>query len=418
MEASTLRKGRLERLLELAQAYRGWNRKDLAKALGRDPTKLVPGTGIPKLDLVVQLAGVLDWPVGDVVGYLWHVNGVAEKAASGVAETFETVDAAAREAHREGRYQDMADLARKAYELAQTPDQRALSCNRSIGAWDGMGRYTELVKAARLGLGEPGVSADIRRVIQANLAVGYYSLWSLVESRSIAQEMIDWYAAHPPESFRDRRTHGFALYVSGNSYRRLISIEPQRARELAGLASVHLEQARRRFIELAAERPDAEYLAGVANTCAGGLIETEVELGLRDPPSALAEYLKGLDRVGDDCDKLVGDWLESYGWWCIFGCNVALRHVSSERELQQHMAVFTNKADEIANRLDNWAMRERVFTMHYTRWERASGATGFQIPCVIDTEDVRIITGAMGRFPTFRETGWRILRSAQVVGGN
>ncbi len=120
----------------------------------------------------------------------------------------------------------------------------------------------------------------------------------------------------------------------------------------------------------------------------------------------------------DTSEAVVGDRLESYGWWCIFGCNIALRHLSNERDLQQHMAVLTNKADEIANQLDNWAMRERVFTMHYTRWERATGSTGFEIPCVIDTDDVRIITGTMGRFPTFRDTGWRILQSAQVVDGN
>ena len=71
MKATTVRRKRLERLLELAQAYKGWSRKELARTLGRDPTKLVPGTGIPKLDLVVELAGVLDWPVGDVAGFLW-----------------------------------------------------------------------------------------------------------------------------------------------------------------------------------------------------------------------------------------------------------------------------------------------------------------------------------------------------------
>jgi hypothetical protein len=168
---------------------------------------------------------------------------------------------------------------------------------------------------------------------------------------------------------------------------------------------------------LAAQLGDA-YLEGVANTCYGGLIETDVELGRRDAVDALGELMAGLDNVRDTTDLLAGDRLESYGWWCIFGCNIALRHVSDERSLQQYMAVLTNKADEIANRLDNWAMRERVFTMHYTRWERASGSTGFDIPCVIDSEDVRIITGTMGRFPTFRETGWRILHSAQVVDGN
>ena len=71
MNATTVRKKRLEQLLELAQAYKGWSRRELARALGRDPTKLVPGTGIPKLDFVVELAGVLDWPVGEVAGFLW-----------------------------------------------------------------------------------------------------------------------------------------------------------------------------------------------------------------------------------------------------------------------------------------------------------------------------------------------------------
>ena len=41
-------------------------RTELAAALGRDPTKLVPGSGNPKLDLVVHLAEALDWSIGDV----------------------------------------------------------------------------------------------------------------------------------------------------------------------------------------------------------------------------------------------------------------------------------------------------------------------------------------------------------------
>ena len=74
--------------------------------------------------------------------------------------------------------------------------------------------------------------------------------------------------------------------------------------------------------------------------------------------------------------------------------------------------------EQIADRLDNWSMRERVFTLQHTRWERAQSSTGFDIPCVIDTDDVRVIAGTMGRFPTFRDTGWRILQSAQIVDGN
>ena len=74
-----------------------------------------------------------------------------------------------------------------------------------------------------------------------------------------------------------------------------------------------------------------------------------------------------------------------------------------------------NTLDGGAERLDNWSIRERVFTMEHSRWERAVGCTGFDIPRVVDEEDVRIITGTMARFPTFHETGWRILRSARII---
>jgi hypothetical protein len=384
MDASSSRKRRLERLLGLAQAYRGWSRKELARALGRDPTKLVPGTGVPKLDLVVELARVLDWPVGDVVAYLWE--NVAEPA-NGEAKT------------------------------AKTGQQRAIACNRESGAWDGLGRYQEALEAVTRGLQETGVTADWRNMLQSNLANAYYTLWALVEARSISQDLIDRYEIEPPACKNDRMTHAFSHYVSGHTYRRLIGVEPDRARAFAERGRRDLEIGVERYRALASELDDESFL-GIANTCRGGIIEVDVELGRLRPVDALEELAAGLDAVSGSEHALFGDRLESYGWWCIFGCNIALRHLTDERTLQQYMAVFTNKADEIANSTDNWAMRERVFTMQYTRWERASGITGFDIPHVIDLDDVRVITGTMGRFPTFRETGWRILQSAQVVDGN
>ncbi|MHC4101167.1 MAG: hypothetical protein ACYTFF_12890 [Planctomycetota bacterium] len=194
-------------------------------------------------------------------------------------------------------------------------------------------------------------------------------------------------------------------------------MEPQRSRELAGSAIRDLQRGCDLYSALASEYDDPS-LAGIANTCYGGLLEAEVALGRRTAAEVLDELAVGLDRVRDVSEEPVGDLLESYGWWCVFGCNIALRHIDDERRLQQHMAVLTNKADEIADRLDNWSMRERVFTMQYVRWERAQSSTGFDIPCVIDTDDVRVIAGTMGRFPTFRDTGWRILQSAQIVDGN
>ena len=45
-----------------------------------------------------------------------------------------------------------------------------------------------------------------------------------------------------------------------------------------------------------------------------------------------------------------------------------------------------------------------------------SGSNG---NCIyVETEDVRLLAGTMGRFPSFRDTGWRILESARIFGGS
>ncbi len=412
MDATLHRKRRLEQLLELAQTYRGWNRRALAKALGRVPGKLVPASGVPKLDLVVELAEVLDWPVGDVVASLCQREGTSESTAE--ATDFMSLDDAARRAHRSGEYRLMIDLARHAYTVATAPDQRALACNREAGGWDGLGQYTQSLQAVARGLQEAGVAPELRRMLQSNLANAYYTLWSLVESQSISQSLLDHYQEQAPQTTRDRKTHAFAQYVCGHTFRRLISLEPERSRELAESANQHLELACRMYRDLSAELGDAS-LEGIANTCHGGMIEAMVELEQRSPTEALRELSDGVERLGEGPDAVMGDRLESYGWWCIFGCNITLRHSSDERELQHYMAVFTNMAEEVAERLDNWSIRERVFTMQYTSWQRALSSSGFDIPLAIDTDDIRAITGTMGRFPTFRGIGWQILQRAQIV---
>jgi hypothetical protein len=65
-----LARERLEELQALARTYRNWSVKELAHALGRQPGRLVPESGMPKIDLVVGLAKALDWPVDAVVEHL------------------------------------------------------------------------------------------------------------------------------------------------------------------------------------------------------------------------------------------------------------------------------------------------------------------------------------------------------------
>jgi tetratricopeptide (TPR) repeat protein len=425
MDVRTKRKKRLEQLLELAQAYKGCSRKELARMLGRDRTKLVPASGVPKLDLVIDLCRVLDWSIGDVAGFLWPGATLTPEAERGLqtngngnghgaSSEYERLQVASRDAQRAGRYALAIDLAREAYAAAETAEERALACNREAVGWDGMGHYNSALEAEQRGLQEPGISIDLRRILESNLANAYYTLWSLTEARSLSRDLIDTYDEEPPTEYRDRCTQAFAFYVRGNTLRRMMTTETERAMIHAAAALGDLETSQRLYRQLAADENEASF-AGIANTCKGGIIEVEAALERRTAASALAELADGLDAVVDPDQSPPGDWLESYGWWCIFGCNIALRHLDDERDLQHHMAVFTNKADEIADRMNNWSLRERVFTMQYASHRRFLDWTGRMLSLTLDNDDVRALVGTMGRFPTFRDTGWKLLQTARVV---
>lgn len=418
MEERTVRRRRLEQLLELAQAYQGCSRKELARLLGRDRTKLVPSSGVPKLDLVVDLSRVLDWQIGDVTAFLCPGGAVVAPAngnGNGAhLEDYEKLQLAARDAQRQGRHQLAVSLARQAAAVARTPEERALACNREAVAWDGLGYFATAVEVEQRGLQERGISLELRHILESNLANGHYTLWQLTEARSLARDLIDWYRESPPAEYRDRCTEAFSYYVRGHTLRRMITTEPQRSAQFAGWALNDLQQSSDLYARLARDFEETSF-SGIANTCRGGIIEAEVALGHREAQGALDELADGLEAVVDPETCPPGDWLESYGWWCIFGCNIALRHLTDERLLQHHMAIFTNKADEIADRMNNWSLRERVFSMQFASHQRFLDWTGRMLSLTLDNEDVRALVGTMGRFPAFRDTGWKLLQTARIL---
>lgn len=417
MKASDARREMLNQFIGLARVYRGWSKGQVAAALDRDPTKLVPETGNPKLDLIMRLASVLDWPVGDVAEGIWVADEQPPVLDSLSPDaTFSELDQAALEAHRAGCHREMVEIARRMEEVAETPQQRAIAANREAGGWDGMGRFTKLLEAVQRGLQEQSISSQLRLMLQANLANAHYTLWHLVEARAVARDLLDAFEETPPSTRLERVTHAFAHYVRGHATRRMIDQDVADSVRIAGRAKMDLERAMHLYDALATEYGDDSY-SGVANTCRGAIIETDVALGLRSAAAGANELSQGLERVVDTDAVPIGDWLESYGWWCIFGCNIALRGLEG-RELHRHMAVFTNKAAEIADRTNNWSMREQAFTLEHFRRQRVADETGFDPDWLIDEDDVRVIAGTMGRFPHFRATGWKILQAARILDEN
>jgi hypothetical protein len=414
MSRDDVRRDRLGQLIDLARIYRRWTKQQVAHALGREPSKMVPESGNPKLDLVIGLADVLDWDVGDVAEGVWREDPDERAQIETIAQRgFFALDREAIEAHRAGDYRRMTTLARAMTLAAQTGVERATACNRLAGSQDGLGRYTKALMALQQGLAEPAVPPHIRMMLEVNLANAHYALWHLIESHAVASGLVNRWTSEEPRSRVERVVHAFGHYVRGQSRRRMMESDPQGANDHAKAAHGDLLRAQTLYDDLACEFDDPSY-AGVANTCRGAAMECAAALGIMETHAAIDALMQGLEQVVDVTAYPPGDWLESYGWWAVFGCNIALRG-SSGPELHRAMAVFSNKASEIAERLENWSMRERAFTFEHLRRQRQFEAIGSSDEWLLDDEDIRIVAGTMGRFPAFRETGWRILESARAL---
>jgi hypothetical protein len=386
--------------------------------VGRDPTKLVPESGNPKMDYLVALADVLEWPVGDVIEAVWHGSGNGSSAeptgAKANHQDFKSANDELMAAHKSGEFRRVVELAKEMHALAKTGDERAHASIREAAGWDGLGRYPRVLESARRGLQQGPMSLRLRLALQATLANAQYTLWDLTPALGTCEVLANWYEENEPEKTHDFKRVAYVHYVRGHTRRRLMALEPDSLVPHCRGAIADLLRSAEMYEALSDELSDPNLL-GIANTCKGGLLEVEVQQGSRTAADAVGQILDGLDAVVDlESGAISGDWIESYGWWCIFGSNIALRHLQG-RDLQQAMAVFTNKAMEIADRLDNWAMRERVFTMQYTLHQTVVEATGLELPYTIDDEDRSLITSTMGRFPNFRPLGWKILETARVV---
>jgi tetratricopeptide (TPR) repeat protein len=410
----TNRRERLEKALDLAQAYRGWSRKELATELGRDATKLIPESGNPKFDMILRLAEVLDWTLDEVSDWVWYGNNKTKSNDKvSIKTTFVDLDCKAQEAHRIGEYKKMVAIAHSALDIAKSPEERARAYNRAAGGWDGAGRFRRVLRAAQAGLREHPIPSDLRLLLQSTAANAHYTLWQLDEAQGMAQRVVTYYEENKPETDRAKVAQAHGLYVLGHTHRRLLEIETDQSSAHAQTAKSYLQKAEAYYEELA--RTIHPNYGGIANTCRCGVLEAEVFLGSINAREAIARIFDVINSVIDPTTFEKGDWLESYGWWCIAGCNITLRHITEERDIQRFMAMFTNKADEISERLNHWAMRERVFSMQFEGHKHLVGWTGQTIPIVIDNDDVRLITGTMGRFPQFRDTGWLILNCGNIV---
>ena len=185
----------------------------------------------------------------------------------------------------------------------------------------------------------------------------------------IASELISQIGTVDRAERNERARFAFLKFVRGNAIRRMMSESDARMKTLAGMSREDLSHACGMYEELNVEF-DEPYYRGLRNVCRGALVEIDAAEGAIPAEDAVKRILEGLDGVVDPSQVEPDIELESWGWWAIFGCNITLRHLSGD-DMHRHMAVFTNKAIEIGERLGNWSMRERAFTLEHFRRQQA-----------------------------------------------
>ena len=403
---------RLRRLVDLARVYRRWSRQQVAEALGREASKVVPESGNPKLDLVMALSQAMDWEPGHVARCVWSGHGPAQRGGTSPAKGFAELEVEAMVTARAGQWLRLGHLARAMGAAAREGCERATAAHLHAVACAGEGRFTDALRHAQSGLRECDVPGQTQLLLMRDLACAHDALGHLVESGAVATQIIGRIGA-APHVHEARECAAGAFWIRANASRRRIDTDAAFAQRHAEDASADLHAAMSAFDGIARDFP-GHSAGAMSHRCAGALVECSAVMGDVAPAAAVHRIEAALDAVVDVDQYPAGEWLESYGWWAVFGCTIALRSLAGA-PMQRAMAVFTNKAAEIAERVDSWTLRERAFTLEHTRRERANDEAGIEAEWILDRDEMRMVAGAVGRFPAFRDTGMEILATARLL---
>lgn len=397
------RRQRLEEMLTFAQAFRGWTMKQLGRALDRDPSNLVPDSGMPKLDLVVRLSRVLAWPLEQVVAEL---GGIGVPLAD---------QAACRQAGAIGRRDGAPDgpILEDAW-LRPTPRDAGSTLTRMLELIE-CGRFAQAMETARVVTDDPTVEERRRLPVMERLAECCAATGHLFEAMAIASEVAHRAARHDADA-EMLASHARACAIRGECRAELALAaqpNPTITDELVA-AEQDLLRARGALASQQVTRvyPRAAERARIADAT---LLEIDTALGRRPARDAIAAVMREIEPVIEVRETDGRARLEALGWWCLAGCRIALAHLGDAPDLHRTLAILTNKADEIATVVRSWRLHERVLSMEFERRERVAGWLGVAEAWVLDREDLRLIVGCVGGNPRFRDTGLRILRAATIV---
>lgn len=413
LDREALARERLEELQALARTYRNWSVKELAIALGRQPGRLVPDSGMPKIDVVVGLAKALDWPIEAVVDHLMKPGARQPvRQANDQASDYASLFNQSLQKRLERDYFGAIRCAVRAGAVADNPTRRAAAWVIESDAHEASGSYQEALRCLQYASQIEGVALDWRLLIDTKIANVIFMQGGGTQVIGIASSVLD-YAASAERTHVLELARSLAYWARGHALRASIptsGFEPWKA--IAANARADFEASRTIALELQASGAgygdkNLTYLTAI------DVILMELEaVGCADFAASSVDYLVSVVREGGA--SAIG-MSERKAWASLALANTAKRYLGEEMQLWGILELCSAALKAHAMATSNWYFGHRHLELDGER-RRRLGFIGLGSKA-LGPADARLVAGVLGHVPSSRVRADEFLELYGTRGG-
>jgi tetratricopeptide (TPR) repeat protein len=390
-----LARERLEELQALARTYRSWSVKELAFALGRQPGRLVPESGMPKIDLVVALVDHLVKPPSET-----------RKSSSPMASTddYASLYNESLKKRVERDFTEAIRLAVRACAVADNPTRRAAALVVEAQAHEAAGSYTEAVRCLRNASRIEGITVDWRLMCDANLANMLFMQGQATHALGIASSVLD-YAQSVSDTAITRWARVLASWARGHALRSSIPTQNHEPwKPLARSAREDFRVAAELVAELHESVDGATIYYG---TMAASIESITLELDAMcddDAAEPVVRRLLAIVRDDGSCEPSLG---ERKAWAAVALANTVKRFVTDEMQRRGILEVASATLRAHAVATTNWYFAHQHLELDA---ERRRCLTGNGVASrALDAVEAKLVAGVLGQIPAARRSAGEFL---------
>lgn len=398
LDREALARERLEELQALARTYRNWSVKELAIALGRQPGRLIPDSGMPKIDVVVGLAKALDWPIEAVVDHLMKPSARhAARQKGDKPSDYASLFNESLQKRLERDYFGAIRCAVRAGAVADNPTRRAAAWVIESDAHEASGSYQEALRCLQVASQVGEIALDWRLLIDTKIANVLFMQGGGTQVIGIASSVLD-YAANAEQTHVLDLARSLAYWARGHALRASIPTKGFEAwKSIAANARADFEASRAIALELQASGAgygdkNLTYLTAIDVL----LMELHAVVSA-DFASSAVDNLIGVVREGGASATGVS---ERKAWASLALANTAKRYLADEMQLWGILELCSAALKAHAMATSNWYFGHRHLQIDGER-RRRLGFIGLGAKA-LGPADARLIAGVLGHVPSSR----------------